>query len=69
MENRREPLGRAFIERTGGWRTIYAARRITRGTRKGWFEVSYIGMTSQVVTYRKDFVRSYRTLQGDVIDG
>ena len=67
MDDKREPLGRAYID--GGWRTIYKARRITRGRSKGLFEVSYIDLRGGKVAYVGRIVPDYRNLKGEIIHG
>lgn len=69
MENNRTPLGRAYIERVGGWRCIYKARVIPRGKLKGWHEVWFIDLRDGKPSLVKAKVDTYRTMEGTIING
>lgn len=62
------PIGRAYVDRCGGWRCIYSARRLPRGKKKGWQEVRYIDLREGQCTYVKAIVEDYRTMEGEVVN-
>ena len=63
------PLGRAYIDRCGGWRCIYSIREINRGKHKGWFEVKYIDLREGKPAFVKGHVPDYKTMEGDLVNG